>query len=125
MPSPTPFAVTWAGEERSFAMPIGGLRELQEITGVGPMETLTRLKTGAWKIEDVREPIRIGLLRGGMKSDMVAAIVKANVDEGDLLEAVLCAQVLVFKGISGPASDKVAVPTEKKAEAETTSKTAA
>ena len=44
----------WAGDERRFRLAIGQLRELQEKCSDGPMEIMSRLQGGTWRIDDVR-----------------------------------------------------------------------
>jgi hypothetical protein len=47
--------------------PIGSMLELQDNCDAGPAEIFSRLRNGLWRVNDVRETIRIGLIGGGMK----------------------------------------------------------
>lgn len=49
----------------AFALDFGQIEELQEKTDCGPFELYKRLLSGAWRIKDVTETIRLGLLGGG------------------------------------------------------------
>lgn len=50
----------------AFALKWGRLQELQEKTDCGPLELYTRLLSGRWRMQDVRETIRLGLIQGGV-----------------------------------------------------------
>lgn len=56
----------FAGEERTFRLAYGELRELQEVCDAGPLHIFTALHKGSWEVRYVREVIRIGLIGGGM-----------------------------------------------------------
>jgi hypothetical protein len=53
------------GEHR-FRLAIGGLRELEEKCKAGCQEIFLRIAHGRWRIDDLRETIRLGLIGGGM-----------------------------------------------------------
>lgn len=82
----------WADGEYDFKLGIGELRELQEKTRrvkntkgefeyVSPMKLFYRLSNDEWLLDDVREPIRIGLIGGGMPPIDASRLVKRYVDE--------------------------------------------
>lgn len=56
----------WGGALRRFRLAIGELEALQEATEVGPFVLGQRLLNGEWRVADVRETIRLGLIGGGM-----------------------------------------------------------
>lgn len=56
-----------------FRLDVDGLRELQEKTDAGPAYLLRRIAVGEWRVDDLRETLRIGLVRGGL--DPVRALV--------------------------------------------------
>lgn len=74
-------SLVWAGDERLFRLRIGELRQVQEASNAGPMAVIQRLASHAWRIEDVREPIRLGLIGGGMNPDQAFRLVKEWIDE--------------------------------------------
>lgn len=49
----------------AFALLAGQLRELEEKADCGPYELYRRLLSGAWRMSDVSETIRLGLICGG------------------------------------------------------------
>ena len=49
------------------------LTELQEKTGDGPFVTFKRLRDGEWRVVDVSETIRIGLIGGGASPSVRAS----------------------------------------------------
>lgn len=55
----------WPGGEHDFALPLGQLRALQEHTGAGPQEVFRRLTDGSWRVDDLVEVIRLGLIGAG------------------------------------------------------------
>jgi hypothetical protein len=56
----------WADGTYKFRLGIGECRELQEKTDCGPYELLRRVDSGTWRIDDLVETIRIGLIGGGL-----------------------------------------------------------
>ncbi|MEO8531014.1 MAG: gene transfer agent family protein, partial [Deltaproteobacteria bacterium] len=55
----------WVGGEHEFALNIGELRALQSACDAGPEQILMRMVRQEWRIDDVCETIRLGLLGGG------------------------------------------------------------
>ena len=51
----------------TFRLRLGELRELQDKTDCGPELLLMRMQAKAWRVDDVRETLRLGLIGGGMK----------------------------------------------------------
>lgn len=106
--------VAWGDGEHVFRLALGQLRELQDKCKVGPAELAERLSTGRWFVDDIREPIRLGLIGGGMTPVDALALVKRYVDERPLAENVLTAQAIVMAVLYGVPDD----PVGKKAAAE-------
>lgn len=105
----------FAGGDFDFCLRIGELIELQEKCDAGPPLILARLQQGAWKVEDVRETIRLGLIGGGMAATEASVKVKAYVDNPDrdpplagyalTASAILAAAILSVKEEEAPKSD--------------------
>lgn len=84
-------AIAFAGGHHDFALRIQELEELQELCDAGPPVIMQRLggMTGdgtfalsqSWRIADVRETIRLGLIGGGMHVHKARALVTRYVDE--------------------------------------------
>jgi hypothetical protein len=70
----------FGGDDRTFAMPWRELIELQEARDCGPAIVLARLFVGEWRLEDVREVIRLGLQGGGMTPAEATKLVKIHVE---------------------------------------------
>lgn len=58
-------SLTWIGGEHTFALGIGELRALQTATNAGPEELLHRMAAKAWRVDDLVEILRLGLIGGG------------------------------------------------------------
>ncbi|MDF2809504.1 MAG: hypothetical protein K0S56_535 [Microvirga sp.] len=87
--------------EHAFRLAIGGLRELQEKTGVGPMRLFHRLMDGSWMVDDAREVLRIGLIGGGMKPAEAIGLVRRYVDERPMIEAQAPAMLVLGAALHG------------------------
>ena len=76
-----------------------------------------RLTAGRWYLNDVREPIRLGLIGGGMKAEDAARLVKVNVEQHPhgLLPSVVLARAVIEAVLEGVPDD----PVGKKPAAET------
>lgn len=67
-----------------FEMTIAGLEELQETCDAGPEEILDRVLTGRWRVDDIREPLRLGLIGGGMDANAALVMVARYAAPGNL-----------------------------------------
>lgn len=96
----------WADGIHKFRLPIGQLRELQEKTDCGPMELVNRLLRGTWRVDDVRETIRLGLIGGGTEPTRALSLVMRYVDARPLAESVPMAQAILSVLLFGLEEDK-------------------
>lgn len=98
------------GEERKFNLAkIKHLLELEELCDASVMTIANRLRGGTWGIRDVREPIRLGLIGGGMAAEVAANIVRRCVDDradGRFFAAVPYALTILMFGLSGVPEDQ-------------------
>lgn len=113
--------VEWAGEERTFRLAIGEMRQLFELVNrprlaigapvIGPMSLLTSLQRGdAWPSE-VREIIRLGLVGAGMKNDRALVLIKELVEPpGHLLSASVVAAAIMMSALTGSEDEPVGKP---------------
>jgi len=85
----------------TFHLDIPRLKELQEKTGSGPPEVLSRLAEGRARIDDVRESIRLGLIGGGAAPLAAKALVERYVDERPLIEGIAYATLILGAAIIG------------------------
>lgn len=100
-------SLVWAGDERKFRLGIAELLALQEKRASGPMEIVTRLQFGSWRIEDIVETIRIGLLGAGVDAKVARELVEANVREGRIAANVLVAQAILMNALAGDPEEPV------------------
>jgi hypothetical protein len=96
----------WADGEHVFRLALAQLRELQDRTGVGPQALADRLAGRDWRIDDLRETIRLGLIGGGMDPLDALARVRTYVDARPLLESVYPAWRIVNAALMGPTDDQ-------------------
>lgn len=108
----------WADGEHTFRLAIGQLRELQDKTGTGPFALLRRLMDGTWKVDDLREIIRLGLIGGGMKPLEALGLVKNYVEGRPLMESLVPAKAIMTAALFGDPEDDVGK--DKPGETETT-----
>jgi hypothetical protein len=99
--------LTWADGEYKFRLPIGQLRELQDKTDAGPIEVLDRLMSRRWRVDDIRETLRLGLIGGGLKPVEALVLIKRYVDERPLMENAPAAQTVLLAALVGVKDDEV------------------
>jgi len=73
--------VQWPGGEHEFSLPIGQLRALQDATNSGPEEVFNRLRLGTWRVNDVIDTIRLGLVGSGAMTSAEAGPFVTNLFE--------------------------------------------
>ena len=99
--------LTWAGGEHEFKLTIDLLRALQEKCDAGPAFILQRLTQNRWMVDDVIQPIRLGLEGGGMSKEDARKLVKKFVEDRPLTESVLTAQAILMAALYGAQDDPV------------------
>jgi hypothetical protein len=60
----------------TFRLRLGELRELQDKTDCGPELLHAKMQAKAWRVDDVRETLRLGLIGGGMKPIEALTLIK-------------------------------------------------
>jgi len=91
-----------SGRKHVFCLTIRCLEELQDKCNAGPQAIWQRLVDGTWKIADVRETLRLGLIGGEMKPIDAAKMVERYCDSGSLLENVIYARAVLQAALAGP-----------------------
>jgi len=88
----------------TFRLAWGELEKLQDSLDCGPLVVLDRLQTRQWKIRDVREIIRLGLIGGGLDAAKALKLVRGYVeDDGSLIaNAVLAFRILGASLVGAP-----------------------
>lgn len=85
-----------------FRLAIGELEELQEKTGVGPYALLRRLLANDWRVEDVTQTIRLGLIGDGVKPGDALKLVQRYVEQrSDWVSNSMIAQAIVSAALIG------------------------
>ena len=97
----------WADGDYLFALKWGQLVELQEKTDAGPYFLLSRLHDGNWRVGDIREVIRLGLIGGGMEPINALGMVKRYVEDRPPMENLATAQAILGIAIMGAPEEKV------------------
>lgn len=88
--------------EYAFRLAIAQLLELQELTKSGPLELYDRLRGRDWRVQDIREPIRLGLIGAGMAPTDAVRLVQRYVEQRPLLESVPVAAIVVMRALAMP-----------------------
>lgn len=90
----------WAGEDRHFRLGMAELARLQEARDEGPFMTFSRLHSANWRLEDVREVIRFGLIGGGMPEGEAARLVRREMEAPPFFNLPIAMKVMAagFKG---------------------------
>ncbi len=100
--------LTWADGDYLFALKWGQLTQLQEACEAGPFVVLERLSSRTWRVEDISNVIRLGLIGGGMEPIKALKLVRAYVEARPPVENLLTAQVILSAGVIGaPDEDSV------------------
>lgn len=101
--------VFFGEDEFEFKLGIEQLIELQEKLDEGPGVTLARLSNGLygnWKIETIKDTIRLALIGAGMDKKKAYDLVSRNVTAGYIFESLLVAQLVLSAAIVGVDEDK-------------------
>lgn len=96
----------WADGAHSFRLAWGQLGELQEKCDAGPYVVLQRLHSGAWRIEDIANVIRLGLIGGGMDPTAALKLTRAYVEARPTMENLIPAQVILSAALMGAPDEK-------------------
>lgn len=90
-----------------FCLNYGAIKLLQESRDMGPMFLWGTLQSGAWRIEDIREIIRCGLIGGGMAPANAVNLVALYVETRPPMENLALAQRILGAGLIGAGKDEV------------------
>lgn len=93
--------LAFGGEDRTFRLNIGRLRALQEKVDAGPMELVSRLAGGTWRVDDIRETLLQGLIGGGMSSADATRLMKSDFDDLPFAQFVQIAQAVLLATLIG------------------------
>ena len=97
----------WGDGTHSFRLAWGQLAELQEKCDAGPYVVLQRLHSGAWRIEDISNIIRLGLIGGKMEPVAALKLVRTYVEARPPMENLVPAQVILSAALMGAPEETV------------------
>ena len=89
----------FADGPKHFRLAWGELISLQDECKAGPFEIYNRLMTGRWKMAEIANTIRWGLIGGGMKPAEALSFVETYVQSRPPLESLALAQGVLGTGI--------------------------
>lgn len=86
---------------KTFRLAWGELIKLQEATDAGPFVVYRRLMSGHWKMGDISNTIRLGLMGGGLEPDKALAFVRDYVESRPPMESLALAQGVLGIALQG------------------------
>ncbi|KAA9369563.1 gene transfer agent family protein [Ochrobactrum quorumnocens] len=119
-------SLDFADGTHKFRLAWGQLAELQESCDAGPYIIYERLNNRTWRLNDIRETIRIGLIGGGMTPPAALTLVRRYVEERPPLETLPYAKAILSVALIGAPEENVGEPkaaSRKKPRKSTTSRT--
>lgn len=96
---------TWGGDLRTFRLAIAQCLALEEKRSCGLAEVKGRLEADKWYIDDVRQPLRLGLIGAGTDAKQAQKLVDEFCADGKLMDSVLAAYAVICAAISAPANE--------------------
>lgn len=93
-----------AGDERSFRLGIAEALELERLCECGVIEIAERFGGGGiaprWRLRDVREVLRLGLMGGGAEAKLAKQLVEQAVVPGQLYECAIKARIVLAAALA-------------------------
>lgn len=100
-------SLIWGDGERVFRLAIGQMRELQEKTGCGPLELLNRVQTGRWRIDELRQTLRLGLIGGGTSPTEAELLLRRYFDERPIAENAQAPAIIIGAALFGTEDEEL------------------
>lgn len=98
----------FGGGRYDFQITIGGMEELQELCDAGPEEIFDRISSGRWRVSDIRETIRLGLIGAGVDQFKALALIDRYAVPGAFFGLKpLCTSILGAWLVGAPDEDKI------------------
>lgn len=91
----------FADGAKTFRLAWGELTKLQEACDAGPFVVYRRLMMGQWRMGDISNTIRLGLIGGGETPDKALAFVRDYVESRPPLESIALAQGVLGTALQG------------------------
>ncbi|TRD21912.1 gene transfer agent family protein [Palleronia caenipelagi] len=102
-----PAVVTWPGGVHAMCLPLAQLEGLQKSLDTGPEFLLHRLSRGEWRIGDLLEILRWGLIGGGMPHVEADALIQRISRQHPYASFKAPALEVLAHALYGPADDPV------------------
>jgi hypothetical protein len=100
------------GQKTFFRLAWRELMKIQEACDAGPYVVLDRLVSGRWRLEDISEVIKWGLIGGGMPQSEALKLVEVEVEGRRPLENLVIAQTVLGAGVVGAPEEDVGKKSE-------------
>ncbi|WP_426229291.1 gene transfer agent family protein [Pararhizobium sp. DWP3-4] len=97
----------WADGDHTFRLGWGELELLQEACDAGPYVILNRLFDESWKIGDISNTLRLGLIGGGMTPGSALKLTRTYVEKRPPVENLVFAQAVLSAGCIGAPEERV------------------
>jgi len=110
MSATSTITIVWINGEDQFCLgKVGLVFDLEEKCGAGIATIFWRIRNDHWKLNDIRETIRLGLIGGGMTPIDAMKVVNRHIDEPahGLLPLVLVANAILSAVMEGVRDDPV------------------
>jgi len=91
----------WADGTFAFRLAWGELEKLQEACDAGPYVILNRLVDNSWRVGDISNVIRLGLIGGGMAPVDALKKTREYVEKRPPMESLMFAQAILSAAIVG------------------------
>jgi Protein of unknown function (DUF3356). len=104
--------VVFNGQRTQFKLAWRELMKIQEACDAGPYVVLDRLVSGRWRLQDISEVIKWGLIGGGMSQAEALKLVESEVEGRPPLENLVIAQTVLGAGVVGAPEEDVGKKSE-------------
>jgi hypothetical protein len=95
------------GKRTMFKLAWRELMKIQEACEAGPYVVLDRLVSGRWRLQDISETIKWGLIGAGVDQGEALKLVETEVEGRRPLENLVIAQKVLGAGVVGSAEEEV------------------
>ncbi len=100
--------LTWGDGTHKFNVAkIKSALELEEKCDAGVAQIFQRIRSDSWKINDVRETLRLGLIGGGMTPDKALVLINRYCDDRPWAESLQPAIYVLMAAMLGVPGDEV------------------
>lgn len=73
-------SILWPGGEHDFLLDIGALRAIEDRCKAGISVVYNRLLMNEWYVDDIIQPLRLGLMGGGLTDRQAKAVIDSAYD---------------------------------------------